>query len=493
MPDTIEPFIFVVLGGTGDLMRRKLLPALSLLRKRFFREIPFIVLGVSRRPWDHTQYREWLAQAVIEQTGAVEQGSLDHFFFHSLPSESTGAFISLRDAIETLERQHGLPGNRIFYMALPPMAFEPTLLCLGQLGLSQSPGWTRLVIEKPFGYDLASARRLNEVIHNNFTESQVFRIDHYLGKETVQNLLFFRFANYLFESAWNRDRIHSVLITVAEDIGLEGRSGYFDGIGVVRDMIQNHVMQLLTLMAMEVPVAFNAESIHYEKLKVLKSIRPIAPADVVLGQYTKGEREGKVLLGYREEAGVQRDSLTETFAALEIHIDNWRWRDVPFLVRTGKRMPLKLTQIIVNFRSPPVCLFESMDPCTLHRNELVITLQPAEGFTLMFDIKEPGEPVHLRELPLHFMYKEAFGTLPDAYETLLLDILMGDLSLFVQAEETEQSWRLCTPILEAGLPVHPYPAGTWGPPEAERLVRRYDLSWRTFTWEDVRSLSLRAP
>ncbi|MGB6231869.1 MAG: glucose-6-phosphate dehydrogenase, partial [Candidatus Acidiferrales bacterium] len=338
-------------------------------------------------------------------------------------------------------------------------------------------GWVRLVIEKPFGRDLASAQALNKVVHENFEEKQVYRIDHYLGKETVQNLLVFRFANSLFEPQWNRDRIESVEITVAESLGVEHRAGYYEGAGALRDMIQNHLTQLATLTAMEVPEAFRADAIRREKVKVLHSVLPIRLEDVVLGQYAAGEIDGEDVAAYRDEPGVAKDSQTETFVALRLEIENWRWHGVPFFLRTGKRLPKRASQIVVNFRRPPVWIFKPFDGDTIQSNSLVIAIQPDEGFDLYFEIKAPGPGVRIQQSDLRFRYSDLFPPLPEAYETLLLDVLQGDMTLFVSDDWVEASWRLYTPLLENKPKVVPYAAGSWGPAEADALLKDLGRTW----------------
>ena len=376
-----------------------------------------------------------------------------------------------------MEKEHSLPGNRAFYLALPPDAFPPVIENIGEAGLADSEGWSRLVIEKPFGRDLDSAVKLNERVHRWFDEDQIYRIDHYLGKETVQNLLVFRFANAMFESIWNRDRIDHIQITVAESLGVEQRTKYYNEAGAVRDMIQNHIAQLLTLITMEVPGAFEAGSIMQEKLKVIRSIMPIQPGDIVLGQYDNGEVDGEKVPGYRDEEGVGADSTAPTFAAIRLYVDTWRWKGTPVYIRTGKRLPIKTTQITVAFENPPVCFFQTIEGCTLRPNVLNMTIQPDESFTLSFDVKKPGEPFTLEPQDLRFSYDDVFGRLPDAYETLLLDIMTGDQTLFVHADEVEASWKLFEPALDPGLPLIRYVAGTWGPDEAAELLFREGRAW----------------
>lgn len=477
----VEPHLFVVIGGTGDLMRRKLLPALAeLARRRVLGQRHAIVAGSRRADQTDGSFRVW-ARDALEEAGLPSDDASRWcdaaLHFQHLGDGTEDAYRGLAKRVASLEQTHGLPGNRVFYLALPPGAFPSAIRGLGETGLHRGPGWTRLVIEKPFGHDLESARQLNELAHRYFDESQIYRIDHYLGKETVQNLLVFRFANAMFESLWNRDRVESVQITVAEDLGVEQRAGYYDRVGALRDMIQNHVTQLVSLIGMEVPGAFEAEQVRHEKVKLLRAVAPIQPANVVFGQYGPGTGEGRPVPGYRDEEGVGGDSLTETFVAMRLDIDTWRWQGVPFYIRTGKRMARRLTQIAIIFRRAPVCLFESMGDCATRPNVLVLTLQPDEGFALCVDVKVPEEPFALRTLPLHFFYHEAFGKIPDAYQNLLLDVLTGDQTLFVHAQETEASWQLYAPLLRGSLQPRSYAAGSWGPTDADELLARDGREW----------------
>jgi len=444
------------------------------------------VLAVSRdTTMDDERYRQW-ARAAIEASGQEVDEACGEWCDSCLYYQPVGAgkateYEALAARIAAIEKAHKLPGNRVIYLALPPAAFAGTIEGLGKAGLSANDGgWTRLVVEKPFGKDLASAEALNRLVHEYFDEAQVYRIDHYLGKETVQNLLVFRFANPVFETLWHRDRVESVQITVAEELGIEDRAGYYEKSGALRDMVQNHLAQLLTLVAMEVPVAFEADAIRYEKVKVLRAVASIDEGEVALGQYRAGEVHGEAVPGYREEKGVADDSEVETFVALRLEVDNWRWQGVPFYLRTGKRLPRRLTQIAVVFKRAPVALFRGVDEAEgdPHRNVLHLTLQPDEGFALSFEVKAPGEPFRLETLPLHFSYGEAFGELPEAYETLLLDVLTGDQTLFVRADEVEAAWRLFAPLLDMPLEVHPYDAGDWGPKAADKLLTRDGEHWR---------------
>jgi len=477
----LEPHLFVIIGGTGDLTQRKLLPALvrSMRREQGPQSV---VLGASRKTGlDDAAYCAW-GRAALEEAGVTDPAALqwcdDRLHYLPLPETTPETFQALKQRILDVESEHGLPGNRVFYLALPPGAFPETIRALGTAGLARGPGWTRLVIEKPFGRDLESAVALNGIVHEVFDESQVYRIDHYLGKETVQNLLVFRFANPVFEDVWNRDRVASVQITVAESLGVGHRAGYYEQAGALRDMVQNHATQLLTLVAMEAPAAFDAAAIRAEKVKVLRSIAALDAREAVLGQYTAGTVDGKAVPGYLQEPGVAPDSRTETYAGLRLDVATWRWQGVPFLIRTGKRLERRLTRIVVAFRRPPIEIFEPFqDVCRLNSNVLVLTLQPDEGFDLRFEVKTPGEGVDLVSERLRFRYDEAFAPLPDAYETLLRDVVEGDQTLFVHADEAEAAWRLYDPLLRQKPRPLPYPAGGRGPSGRQILAAADDLTW----------------
>jgi glucose-6-phosphate 1-dehydrogenase len=486
MPE-IQPHLFVIFGATGDLTRRKLAPALYRLMQHEDVARRCHVLGTARSDWSDADFRDTVRTALRDK-GFSEKKLADwcdrRLFYQGLGPNGDD-FEALRGRVDQIERHYDLPGNRVFYLSLPPSVYAPAIERLGEVGLNTSPGWTRAVVEKPFGHDRASARALNERVHTHFDESQIYRIDHYLGKETVQNLLAFRFGNAIFESLWNRDRIDSIEITVSESLGVGGRGGYYDQSGHLRDMVQNHLTQLLSLVAMEPPAAMEADAIRDEKVKVLGAVeRPNPAEDLVLGQYAAGRVEGEPVPGYRDESDVPDDSETETFAALRLHVNNWRWQGVPFYLRTGKRLPTKLTQIAVRFKKAPVSLFQPSGPPRRSPpdergatpNELLITLQPDEGFDLQFEVKAPGADANgdmtLETQHLSFSYDEAFGPMPDAYETLLRDIITGDQTLFVRSDEVEMSWSLYDPLLDANLPVHPYEAGTWGPDATAQLIPR---------------------
>jgi glucose-6-phosphate 1-dehydrogenase len=462
----------VILGATGDLTRRKILPALYQLCHEAPREERLRILGAAMESFDDAAFRRHLEEPGAEKQSEakLDPGWLDEaVFYQPIGRGAPEDYRALAERLPALERAEKLSGNRVFYLALPPAVFPDAITRLGEAGLAEGPGWTRLVIEKPFGRDLATAQALNQLLHRHFDESQVYRIDHYLGKETVQNLLVFRFANSLFEPLWNRDRVESVEITVGESLGVEHRAQYYETAGALRDMVQNHISQLLCMTAMEPPATFDADAIRHEKAKVLRSTRAILREDVVFGQYARGQVNARAVPGYREEPGVAPNSTMETFVALRLFIDNWRWQGIPFYLRTGKRLAQRMSRIVVNFRCPPVAFFQPLSP-ELHPNALVVRIQPDEGFDVQFEVKAPGQPINLESQNLHFRYAEAFQPLPEAYETLLMDVLLGDPTLFVRDDWVEASWKLYTPILEHRPPIVFYPAGSWGPKEAEPFL-----------------------
>ncbi|MGQ0812049.1 MAG: glucose-6-phosphate dehydrogenase [Nitrospiraceae bacterium] len=479
----IEPHVFAVLGSTGDLTRRKLLPALYHLRDQgVLDQHNTLIVGSALPEMGEDGFRLWAYEG-LRKAGSRNEKELHLWcetclFYQTLHQGNPEDYAALAGYIQRLERTHTMPENRVFYLALPPAAVPAAVERLGQAGLLKSHGWVRVVFEKPFGHDFHSAQTLNTLLHRYLDESQIYRIDHYLGKETVQNLLAFRFANPIFESLWNRETVESVQITVAEDLGVEHRGAYYQQAGALRDMVQNHLTQLMTVVAMEVPVSFDASAIRNEKFKVLQSVAPITSQDVVFGQYTSWQIADQIIKGYREEPGVPNESTTETYVALKAEIHNWRWKGVPFYLRTGKRFPRKLTQIAVLFREAPTQVFRSLEPGSIPPNKLLITLQPSEGFALCFSVKSPGRPFRLTDHALQFAYEKAFGQLPEAYETLLRDVMIGDQTLFVSADFTEAAWCLYDPLLQGDTSVHFYTAGTWGPREADELLRRNGHEWQ---------------
>jgi glucose-6-phosphate 1-dehydrogenase len=412
-------------------------------------------------------------------------------FYYSGDPADAAIYPGLVDYLKRVEVERGLAGNRLFYCSTPPSLYPHVVTRLGEAGLNRpsDDAWTRIVIEKPFGRDLTSARALNQTVAGVFGEDQVYRIDHYLGKETVQNVLVFRFANGIFEPLWNRNLVDHVQITVGESIGVEARGAYYEEAGALRDMIQNHILQLLCLVAMEPPVTFDAEAVRDEKTKVMHALRPIAPAEVdqvaVRGRYTAGFVGGRRVPGYREEKGVSPDSQTETYAALKCFVDNWRWAGVPFYLRTGKRLPKRVSEIAVHFRRTPHLVFRRNPETPVEPNRLVLRIQPDEGMSMSFGAKLPGPDLRISPVEMDFDYARVFGgEPPEAYERLLLDAMKGDATLYARADWVDLAWALLVPVLEswgAGNPatLFPYEAGTWGPPEADALMQREGRSWRT--------------
>jgi len=491
------PCLLVLFGASGDLTQRKLVPALFGLFRETLLPPEFALLGVSRTPFSDDAFRDSLAEAAREHSSfPFDPGGWREFasrlFYQPANIEDPKGVRSLSDRVHALCRQRGIPGNLLFYAAVAPKFYSPIVRRLGEAGLAfpsdALPGFRRVIIEKPFGRDLASARELSREILSVFPEEQVYRIDHYLGKETVQNLLVFRFANGIFEPIWNRNHVDHVQITVAETIGVGRRGGYYEGAGAVRDMIQNHLIQLLSLVAMEPPVSLSAEDVRNEKGKLLRSIEPIsderAGEACVRGQYVAGEAGGKQVPGYREEEGVDPGSRTETYAAFRFQIDNWRWGGVPFYLRTGKRLARAVSEIAIGFRPAPYRLFEKTACGQVDSNLLVLSLQPEEGIFLRMGAKYPGPSICVQPVDFRFTYEQAFGVRSSpAYGRLLLDAMHGDATLFPREDTVEISWTLLEPFLrrweeDPGRDLAFYPAGSLGPREADAIPGREGRSWR---------------
>ncbi|MFO1078205.1 MAG: glucose-6-phosphate dehydrogenase [Planctomycetota bacterium] len=484
-----KPCALVIFGATGDLTKRKLVPSLMGLAKDGLLPAGFAVTGFARRPWDDAQFRTEMEEGVREFGRADTQASFaalaERFTFHQSDFADLSGYAALAKKLERMDQQLGTAGNRIFYLATPPSSYSTILQNLAASGLSsEKPGrFSRIIVEKPFGRDAATAHALNEQIREGFSERQVFRIDHYLGKETVQNILALRFANGIFEPLWNEKFVDHVQITVAESIGVGTRGGYFEESGIIRDMIQNHLMQVLTLVAMEPPAALTADAVRDEKVKVLKAIRTFRPADVaaatVRAQYTRNSFEGAEARGYLEEEGVAKDSQTETFAAVRLCVENWRWAHTPFYLRSGKRLPRRVTEVAIQFKQPPHHLFGNGNGNgggrSAHPNVLLLRIQPDEGVALRFGSKVPGPDMRVRDVRMDFRYGSAFGgEHADAYERLLLDAMIGDGTLFARRDEVEEAWRIVDSIVagwrQSATRPATYPAGTWGPAAADALL-----------------------
>ena len=487
-----DPAVMVIFGATGDLSGRKLLPALYNLAKQRSLPAGFAVVGTGRDDLTDQAFRKQASDKIhqFSRTQPIDDrvlsALLDSLSFVKVDFSKLDDFKLLATKLQALDDTRLVPGNRIFYCAVPPQTYQLIAVQLQAAGLNTGNGFHRIVIEKPFGLDLKSARELTETLHKAFSEDSVYRIDHYLGKETVQNILAFRFANAIFEPVWNANLIDSVQITAAEDIGIENRGGYYDRTGALRDIVQNHAMQLVSLTAMEPPLAFEANAVRDEKVKVLRAIRPLIGEDIeqstVRAQYTKGWVLGEQVPGYREEPDVAQDSQTETFAALRLFVDNWRWAGVPFYIRAGKRLPKRVTEIRIQFKKPPHLTFGRDAMKEVDPNALTLRIQPEEGISLKFGAKVPSAGLRIRSVTMDFQYMTSFLVeAPEAYERLLLDCMIGDPTLFTRADEVEAAWALIDPIEESWRngrpPLGTYPAGTWGPPEAAQLLQDGGREW----------------
>jgi len=487
-----ENLIYVIFGASGDLTKRKLVPALYALFVQKMLPEKFVLLGASRSDLSDNDFRDRMKEAIIKFKEIDDESQIDQFvkklFYTSISFDDEIHYKKLLDRIKSLREEFGINGNTIFYLSTPPSVYGVIPQKLTSVGLNkQDDGWKRLIIEKPFGYDLESAIKLKDQLLKDWKEEQIYRIDHYLGKETVQNLLVTRFSNGIFEPLWNRNYIHHVEVTSAESIGVEKRGGYYESSGALRDMVQNHLLQVVGLTAMESPSSLEPIAIRNEILKVFQSLRPIKNDDVknvaIRGQYLSSKIKGEIALAYREEEGVNPESVTETFAALKFYIDNWRWGGVPFYVRTGKRLPTRVTEVVIHFKPTPHFLFakdEMHNAC----NQLIIRIQPDEGILLKFGMKTPGAGFDVQNVNMDFHYSDLSDQrIPSAYERLLHDTMKGDATLFARTEEVLEAWKFLTPVIECwkddkDVPLFGYPAGTWGPENADDLIEDKNMAWR---------------
>jgi glucose-6-phosphate 1-dehydrogenase len=482
-----DPHIIVIFGASGDLTKRKLIPALHQLFINHLLPGNFAIVGTSRTPLTDEQFRQRMTEFLPPEEEKNIQ-FLNHIYYQTIDYGQKEDYIKLKSRLESLCQLLVIPANYLFYLSTPPDLYDviPENLALANLH-TQSDGFKRLIVEKPFGNSLNSAKALNILLLKNYAENQIFRIDHYLGKETVQNLMVTRFANGIFEPVWNRNFIERVEITSAESLGVEGRGGYYDHSGAMRDMIQNHLLQMVGMVAMEPPVVIEADAIRHEVMKVFQSMKPIKPEElqkqVIRGQYTASTIKGEAVAGYREEPGVDPGSHTETYVAMKFFIDNWRWAGVPFFIRTGKKLPTRVTEIVIEFKPVPHHLFDNNEFGQHASNLLIIRIQPDEGILLKFGMKEPGAGFRVNQVNMDFHYSSLADIhLPSAYERLLLDCLNGDPTLFSRGDTVQAAWTFIQPILDAwendsSIPVYGYPAGTWGPYESDTLIEG-EKTWR---------------
>lgn len=494
---TTENHLLVIFGASGDLTYRKLVPALFDLFAQNLLPDQSAILGASRTNLSDDEFREKMKKGILSFANFGEEfkDRIDEFlkrvYYQALNTFEADDYAKLKSRLEGIDNEVGANGNYLYYLSTPPSLYNiiPKNLAQNKLNRqSKSIGWKRIIIEKPFGYDLNSGKALNKDLLKYFNEDQLYRIDHYLGKETVQNLLVTRFANGIFEPLWNRNFVHHVEITTSESLGVEGRGGYYDGSGALRDMVQNHLLQVAALVAMEPPTTIEATSIRNETLKVFQSLRPLNPDDlthhVIRGQYTAATVRGKQFVGYREEEGVDSNSRTETFVAMKYFIDNWRWGGVPFYIRTGKHLPTRVSEVVIHFKPTPHALFvDNKDFCN-NGNQLVIRIQPDEGILMKFGMKVPGAGFVVKNVNMDFHYSDLQQTyLPSAYERLLLDAMLGDATLFARGDAVEAAWEFVQPILDywkndAKAPLYGYPAGSWGPDVADQLIEEPEITWR---------------
>lgn len=486
-----ENQVLVIFGASGDLTKRKLIPAVYDLFCRGYLPDHYAILGIGRSNYSDESFR---ASVVVNNRHIRKKDKKDTQAFaqlvhyQALDTASAEDYQKLDRKLAAIYSGHDIPQNLIFYLSTPPSLYGTIAAHLALQGLNlEDRGWKRLVVEKPFGYDLASAKSLNREILDFFFEDQIYRIDHYLGKETVQNLLVTRFANTIFEPLWNRNYIHRVEISSAESVGVENRGGYYDGAGALRDMVQNHLLQLVSIIAMEPPAKIEANAIRNEKVKLLQSMRPILEHEVkdqvIRGQYLTSHINGKTVVGYREEKGVDKDSKTETFVAVKFFIDNWRWAGVPFYIRTGKRLPTRVSEVVIHFKPNHHHLFESNNLVN-NQNILVFRIQPNEGILMKFGLKHPGAGFNVHPVNMDFHYDQLTDAyLPDAYERLILDCMQGDATLYARGDSVEAAWQFIDPVLSAwrkkeSIPIYGYPAGTWGPPNVDSLIEGENMMWR---------------
>ena len=485
--------ILVIFGASGDLASRKLMPAIFSLKSQKLLPEKYAVIGTGRTKFSNDEFRIKMTKSIMDfSEEKVDRNQAVSFvndlYYLSVDNSDPNDYLNLKSLLAELDKNYGIGGNYIFYMATPPVMYESIAVNLSKAGLTDKTGvFRRLIIEKPFGYDLESGRKLNKILHALIAEDQIFRIDHYLGKETVQNLLVTRFANGMFEPLWNRNYIDRIEITSAENIGVEDRGGYYDSSGALRDMVQNHLLQMVGMTAMEPPSSLDSNAIRNEVLKVLQSLQPIGeedvPKQVIRGQYTGSLIRGECVTGYRYEKGVDVKSRTETYVAIKFYINNWRWGGVPFYIRTGKRLPTRVTEIVIHFKPTPHHLFRR-EMGKLSANQLIIRIQPDEGILLKFDMKEPGAGFNVKNVNMDFHYKDLANIrVPSAYERLLYDVMIGDSTLFSRDDEVETAWKFLEPIQKAwannpSIKVFGYPAGTWGPEHANDLIEGEGLTWR---------------
>jgi glucose-6-phosphate 1-dehydrogenase len=485
-------FIYVIFGASGDLTKRKLVPAIYSLYVHNLLPENFAILGVARTGFSDEEFRLNMEKALEQYNETDNHEKIEEFaerlFYSALQYDEKQSYEKLRERLKELRKSNSFSENTVFYLSTPPELYGVIPQELAAAGLNnQENGWKRVIIEKPFGYDLDSALQLKDMLLKDWAEEQLYRIDHYLGKETVQNLLVTRFANGIFEPLWNNRYVHHVEVTSSENIGVEGRGGYYERSGALRDMVQNHLLQVVGLTAMEPPATLQPDAIRYEILKVFQSLRPIRKdqvKDVALrGQYVDSTIKGFSVAGYRDEEGVNKDSTTETYAALKFYIDNWRWGGVPFYIRTGKRLPTRVTEVVIHFKPTPHSLFSGQADC--HScNQLVMRIQPDEGILLKFGMKIPGAGFEVQTVNMDFHYDDLeHQRIPSAYERLIFDSIKGDSTLFARTEEVIEAWKFLMPVLEAWendpeIPLHGYPAGTWGPEKADELIDDPDMTWR---------------